>query len=154
MGEVRTIRRATASDLPALAKLFDGYRQFYEQHSDLALCQSFLTKRMVAEESVIFLAGAAAEPVAFCQLYPSFCSVLAQPIYVLYDLFVSPMHRREGLARSLMLAAQAFAVQQGAARMDLTTAHTNSKAQALYEAMGWQHDSVFRTYTWSPAAGS
>jgi ribosomal protein S18 acetylase RimI-like enzyme len=33
--------------------------------------------------------------------------------------------------------------------MDLTTAHTNTKAQALYISLGWQLDTVFRAYTWA-----
>jgi ribosomal protein S18 acetylase RimI-like enzyme len=32
-------------------------------------------------------------------------------------------------------------------RMDLTTAHTNTAAQALYESLGWTQDTVFRAYS-------
>jgi RimJ/RimL family protein N-acetyltransferase len=32
-------------------------------------------------------------------------------------------------------------------RLELTTAHDNLRAQALYTSEGWQHDEVFRTYT-------
>ncbi len=42
------------------------------------------------------------------------------------------------------------AAAQGVARMDLTTAHNNSQAQALYESLGWQMDTVFRAYNWTP----
>lgn len=149
------VRRATLTDVQVLAKLFDDYRQFYEQPSDVERCQTFLSDRIVFNQSIIFLASSSSgEALGFCQLYPSFCSVLAKPIYVLYDLFVSNMHRRKGLSRALMRIAQEFAMREGAARMDLTTAHTNLAAQALYEAMGWQQDKVFRTYTWTPVVGA
>ena len=49
--------------------------------------------------------------------------------------------------RFLLLAAEDHARRQGRVRMDLTTAHTNHAAQALYEAMGWELDTVFRAYT-------
>jgi ribosomal protein S18 acetylase RimI-like enzyme len=84
--------------------------------------------------------------VGFCQMYPSFCSVLAAPIYVLYDLFVSPEARRQSVAKLLLTAAAERARKDGMARMDLTTAHTNTQAQSLYESMGWTEDRVFRTY--------
>ena len=144
-------RLATPDDLAPLATLFDQYRQFYEQPADLARARSFVAERMARSESVILVAtdqqGALA---GFCQLYPSFCSVAAAPILVLYDLFVAPNARRLGLAKALIQAAQGYATAQGVARMDLTTAHTNTKAQALYESLGWQLDTVFRAYTWTP----
>ena len=83
----------------------------------------------------------------FCQLYPSFCSVEAKPIYVLYDLFVAPQARRGGAGTALLRAAEATAQTKGKARMDLTTAKTNLGAQAAYEALGWVRDEVFLSYS-------
>ena len=135
-------------DLPAAAQLFDSYRQFYQQAPDLALAQRFMTERLEREESVVLLAqSAAGELVGFCQLYPSFCSVEAAPIYTLYDLFVSPAARRSGAGRALLLAADARATADGKVRMDLTTARTNLQAQALYESLGWVRDDVFFAYS-------
>ncbi len=142
------IRPATLADAPAIAPLFDAYRQFYEQPADLAAAQRFIQERLQRSESVILLAlNDAGEAMGFCQLYPSFCSVEAAPIYVLYDLFVAPAARGLGAGRFLLLAAEDHARRQGRVRMDLTTAHTNHAAQALYEAMGWELDTVFRAYT-------
>ena len=84
--------------------------------------------------------------VGFCQLYPTFCSVDAAPIYTLYDLFVAPAARKTGAGRSLLMAAEATARTHGKVRMDLTTAHTNTTAQSLYESLGWTLDTVFRAY--------
>ena len=50
------------------------------------------------------------------------------------------------LFRSLLLAAEAHARATGHARMDLTTARNNLRAQALYESLGWVRDEVFLTY--------
>lgn len=148
----KTITRlATPDDLDALADLFDQYRQFYDQAPNLPAARTFIAARMARGESVIWVGLDASSQIAgFCQVYPSFCSVAAAPILVLYDLFVAPRARRSGLARVLMCAAQDYATAQGVARMDLTTAHTNHKAQALYESLGWQLDTVFRAYNWTP----
>jgi ribosomal protein S18 acetylase RimI-like enzyme len=143
-----TVRRAGLADMPAAAWLFDAYRMFYEQASDPDLAERFLRTRFERHESVLLLAEAPTGGlIGLCQLYPSFCSVMAAPILVLYDLFVSPAARRSGTGRALLQAAQAHALQAGAARLDLTTAHDNHRAQALYESAGWVHDTVFRTYT-------
>ena len=146
-----TIRFAQEHDLAELASLFNAYRIFYEQPSDLAVAENFLRERMQHAESVILLAdNPEAHPGhkldGFCQLYPTFCSVEAKPIAVLYDLFVAPSARGRGVARRLMLAAQDYAKSSGKARLDLSTAKNNYTAQALYESLGYERDDVFYTY--------
>lgn len=142
-----TTRDARLSDVAAIAALFDLYRQFYEQPPDLPLAHAFIQERLSKQESLILAAGSeAAGMVGFCQLYPTFCSVEAKPIYVLYDLFVHPSARQRGAGKLLMQAAQAKAVADGKFRMDLTTAKTNKAAQSLYESLGWHRDDVFYTY--------
>ena len=146
-----TTRHATPDDLDALAPLFDAYRRFYEQPGDVALASAFLHARMERGESAILVAEADGQLLGFCQLYPTWCSVAAARIFVLYDLFVDGGMRRAGVGRALMLAAQAFGRAAGAVRLDLTTAHSNTQAQALYESLGWQRDDVYRTYNLSLA---
>jgi ribosomal protein S18 acetylase RimI-like enzyme len=146
-----SVRPATLDDLPAVAALFDAYRQFYEQPADPALALDFIGNRIRNRESAILVAEAEGptsnRPLAgFCQLYPGFCSVIAQPIYTLYDLYVAPASRKSGAGRALMQAAYAHAKQHGFARLDLTTARTNHTAQALYESLGWVRDDVFLAY--------
>jgi GNAT superfamily N-acetyltransferase len=41
-----TVRRAGASDLDLLVPLFDQYRHFYRQPSDVALARRFLLERL------------------------------------------------------------------------------------------------------------
>jgi ribosomal protein S18 acetylase RimI-like enzyme len=142
-----TTREAQQGDLAAVARLFDQYRQFYEQAPDAALALQFITERFTHKESVLLVAQeSSGNLVGFCQLYPSFCSVEAKPIYVLYDLFVAPGARKSGAGRALMLAAEARARADGKVRMDLTTAKDNLRAQALYESLGWVRDEVFFAY--------
>jgi ribosomal protein S18 acetylase RimI-like enzyme len=141
-------RIATIADLEAIAALFDAYRQFYAQTPDLALATDFIRKRIHNDESVIILAlDAHRQAIGFCQLYPSFCSVAAKPIYALYDLYVAPQARRCGAGTLLLQAAERLAADNGMARMDLTTAKTNLPAQAAYEALGWIRDDVFYAYS-------
>ena len=141
-----SIRQATVDDLDTLAPLFDAYRRFYEQPGDVALASAFLHDRLERRESTILVAEADGQMLGFCQLYPTWCSVAAARIFVLYDLFVDDDARRGGVGRALMLAAQRFGREAGAVRLDLSTARTNAKAQALYESLGWQRDDVYFVY--------
>lgn len=50
------IRRAKKKDIDKLSVLFDKYRIFYRQESDIENARSFLRKRMKRKESVIFVA--------------------------------------------------------------------------------------------------
>ena len=82
----------------------------------------------------------------FTQLYPTFCSVAASNVWVLYDLFVAPEARRKGVARALMDAGTELGKKSGAAWLKLETAHTNIPGQTLYESQGWHKDEEFLTY--------
>ena len=141
------IRQADITDAEDVADLFDQYRQFYEKAPDAVLTRQFITERMKNQQSIILVAENDEKIVGFCQMYPTFCSVEAAPIMVLYDLFVSPQARKIGAGRELMLAAKDYAKENGFTRLDLSTAKTNVHAQALYESLGWQKDSQFHYYS-------
>lgn len=142
------IREAGITDIPAVAEMFDLYRQFYEQPPDRQLAHRFIAERLSKNESVILVAESASSGMlGFCQLYPSFCSVEAQAIYSLYDLFVLPVARKAGIGRKLLLAAEHKAAAEGKARMDLTTARANKAAQSLYESLSWVRDEIFFAYS-------
>ncbi len=136
------VNRAALADLPALANLFDGYRRFYNQSSDLEGAQRFLRARMTNNDSVIFVAAVAQELVGFTQLYPTFSSVSMQRDLILNDLFVSKSARRTGAGMALMNAAADYGRSIGAKSLRLETDEDNSQAQALYERLDYQRDST------------
>ena len=141
------VRQMQTSDLEQVAGLFDLYRQFYQQQPDLDLAREFIQARFTNNESCILVAeNINQQLVGFCQLYPSFCSVEAKPIYTLSDLFVLPTARKQGVGKLLLQAAENKAASEGKSRMDLTTATDNKTAQSLYESLGWIRDKVFLTY--------
>lgn len=141
------IRIADVLDIDEISKLFDLYRQFYEQESNPEMAKEFIQNRVCNNESTIIVAcDKNGEMLGFCQLYPTFCSVLAAPIFALYDLFVTPNKRRAGAGKMLLLAAENLAIERGISRLDLTTARSNLPAQALYESLGWEKDTVFLGY--------
>jgi GNAT superfamily N-acetyltransferase len=145
MPEVRSVR-AELDDLDALAPLFDAYRRFYGQPSDLTGARVFLGDRFRRGESVIFLAVVDGAIVGFTQLYPSFSSVSMKRLWVLNDLFVTPDARKSGAGRALLERAERWAAETGAKGLTLSTQLTNLGAQRLYEACGWTKDDEFIHY--------
>ena len=140
---VRT-RLASAADLDALAPLFDGYRQFYQQPPALARARAFLAERFANRDSVIIAVLAASDSiVGFTQLYPSFSSVSTARIWILNDLFVTPEARGTRAGVALLEAAKTHARATGAVRLSLSTAHDNARAQSVYERNGWLREQRF-----------
>ncbi len=144
------IVEAGPAHLEDLATLFDGYRVFYKQPSDVARAREFISERIVRGESVIFLAvgerGSERRALGFAQLFPSFSSVSTKRLWILNDLFVAPDGRRHGVARMLMERSRAHAESTGAKGLILETAADNLPAQALYESLGWKRDTEYYRY--------
>ena len=135
------IREAGTDDVGSLAPLFDGYRRFYRQTSDLEGARRFLAARLAAGESRVFVAETSGgRAVGFVQLFPSFSSVSMKRLWILNDLFVAPDARRAGVARALMKRARQLAVETGAKGLILETEAHNAPAKRLYEALGWGRD--------------
>jgi len=139
--------RADSAQLEAVAQLFDAYRGFYEQPSNLAQSRAFIAERMAAGESAIFLAqDEHGEALGFVQLYPTFSSIDAHRTWLLSDLFTTPAARGRGVGRLLMNTARAFALETGAKGLVLETATDNLTAQGLYESLGYVRDTGYYTY--------
>ena len=132
------IVQAELFHVPALSILFNQYRQFYNCEADLVLSEQFLRDRLERGESTIFLAQDGESTHGFVQLYPSFCSVEACPIYVLYDLYVVESARGHGIGEALLNRARSLAEEKGVKRLDLLTAKDNHSAQALYRKVGYK----------------
>ena len=134
--------RADPADLDALALLFDAYRQFYGQPSDVPRAREWLRERLRFGESTVIVATLASNPVGFAQLYPMYSSVRTARTWILNDLYVDAAARRRGVARMLLETAAAFAREDGAAGISLETAQDNAAARALYRAAGWNEDAT------------
>jgi ribosomal protein S18 acetylase RimI-like enzyme len=147
---------ASIEHLEAAAELFDQYRIFYQQPSDLEAAKAFLKERFQHQDSTVFLAwenGEAIElpstalpSIGFIQLYPSFSSVSMKRIWIVNDLFVAASHRQRGVAKLLMGAAERHGRETGAVRLALSTQISNGSAQKLYESLGYVKDEEFYHY--------
>ena len=137
-----TVRSATLADLDHIAPLFDAYRNFYGQATDLARARGWLQQRLSAQEAFVLLAEADGQPAGFVLLYPGWSSVSTGPTLLLNDLFVAPFARRTGVGSRLLHAAAELGRDRGALRLALETAADNHAAQALYRQAGWTADAT------------
>ncbi len=132
-----SILKATLNDLDSLTELFDLYRLFYQQKSNLNGAKEFIKDRLNNEESVIFIAFDENNPIGFVQLYPSFSSVSMKRTWVLNDLYVIESVRGKGFGEKLIKKAIIFAGETGAKGVLLETNIENVIAQNLYEKIGF-----------------
>lgn len=134
------IRQATTEDLHEAARLFDAYRQFYGQPTDVRAAHDFLADRLRERQSMLLVVEGDDALLGFAQLYPMFSSVRMASIWILNDLYVVPEARRHGVGRLLLHASAAAAQAAGATRIVLETGRANVPARALYRAAGWEED--------------
>lgn len=70
----------------------------------------------------------------------------------IWKLMVAPVARGRGLARALMTAAEALAVERGRTLLTLDTA-VEGGASELYESLGWVRSGVIPDYAFKPQGG-
>lgn len=145
-----SIIEAGMQEIDLVVPLFDRYRMFYRQPSDLEAARRFLRARIQHRDSVIFLAltgkGANEMGAGFALLYPSFNSVTATPIWILNDLYVLEGLRRHGVAQRLIDRGRELAEDTGATIISLSTGRENHPSRKLYERLGFTLDESFCTY--------
>ena len=142
------IIRAEQAHINELSNLFNSYRVFYEQPSDIKKAREFIENRINNGESTIFVCYEKGQKLdGFVQLYSSFCSVSAGPILILYDLFVKAEKRGHGYGRALMDKATEYAKSNDYQRLELSTAIDNVIGQKLYESLGYIKDNEFYHYS-------
>lgn len=140
------IYQAQPKDVDKILPLFLAYREFYDVGALREQARDFILQRLQLNESTIFFAQIADKVVGFTQLYPLFCSLEMKRIWLLYDLFVYPSSRKQGVAEALIARAGQLAKESDSAFIMLSTATDNTRAQALYEKNGFVRDTDFYVY--------
>jgi GNAT superfamily N-acetyltransferase len=102
---------------------------------------AFLHREVAAHDGAIFMAELDGVVTGFI------CVVAAMPPAApddpathawVHDVFVRPEHRRQGVARALLTAAEQFARSRGVSELRLAVINRNVSARALYERTGFR----------------
>lgn len=129
-----TIIKANIDHLEQLASLFNSYRVFYNQSSDIKGAKQFLLERFKNQDSIIYIAFINDEAIGFTQLYPLFSSVAMKSMYLLNDLYVNSEHRGKGIGEALIKYAKVLCISEKNKGLALQTGFDNP-AQYLYEKL-------------------
>jgi GNAT superfamily N-acetyltransferase len=141
-----SIGEAQAQHADVLVEMFNDFRIFYGCEGDIVAARRFVTECGRFRGTRFFTAVIDRNIAGFMHLIPYVDTLLMQTAWILEDLFVKPAARNAGVGGALLKHAERFARNEGAARLTLTTAHTNATAQKLYEANGYVFDRTFRIY--------
>ena len=140
------IFQATIEDLEGVSNQFNLYRMFYQQASDIEGAKIYIKNRLENKESIIFVVKDKNRYVGFTQLYPTFSSISMKRAWILNDLYVDAVARKQGVGEMLLQKAKDYAVETEAKSISLSTAPDNYAAQRLYEKNGYVKDSQFYQY--------
>ena len=140
------IYKATPADANIIGPVFDLYRIFYKQKSNIKEACRYIKARLEANESIIFFIKDKEKCIGFTQLYPTFDSVNLRKKIVLYDLYICEDYRRKGNGKILMDAAKDYAQLNKFGSIELSTNKGNIQGQSLYEALGYIRDQEFYSY--------
>ncbi|MCM0638857.1 GNAT family N-acetyltransferase [Cellulomonas wangsupingiae] len=130
-----TVRRVTADDAVPWARLFAGYRSFYELPDDDRAVATTWGWLVGEQHGMTGLVAVAADGTL---LGLANVRTFARPstattgLY-LDDLFVDPDARRSRAGSALLRAAADVAAQRGAVVVRWITAQDNARARALYD---------------------
>jgi ribosomal protein S18 acetylase RimI-like enzyme len=133
------IKKINSSENEIVSELFNKYRIFYKQPSDIELAKTYIKERLEQNEAQIYVAFAKEnpKPIGFTLLYPKFSSVSAKKNWHIGDLYVEIDQRKKGIGEKLLNTALNFAKNEGATFISLNTATDNYSAQKLYENFGF-----------------
>lgn len=142
------IRKIDAAEYKVVAEIFNKYRIFYNQPSNIILVENYIKQRLENNEAHIFIACSkeASKPIGFTLLYPRFSSLAAKVNWLIGDMFVEEEHRRQGIGEQLLQTAINFAIEQKAVFVSLNTESDNNAARNLYEGFGFVKTGIIPGY--------
>ena len=150
------IATVTEADLDELLPLMRAYCDFYEvAPSDEGL--TALSRNLVEhpDEGLQLIArDDEGVVVGFATIYWTWQTLSASRLGVMNDLFVSEAARGGGYADALIAECAARCRERGATELAWQTAHTNGRAQAVYDRVGATRDDRWLDYSLSVEPGA
>ena len=126
------LRDATNEDANAIANLLTelGYP------TDAAAIPGRIATVLAQGGAVLLAVPPDGPPLGLMSLDRHFALHATDPIAYITALVASPTARRHGVGRALVAAAKQWAIEQGCARISVTSAEHRADAHAFYPACG------------------
>lgn len=130
------IRRAGQEDIPALLDLlrllFSIEKDFV---FDAAKQERGLRLLLSNPQTAVIVAVQSGQVIGMCTGQLLISTAQGGPSALVEDVAVLPDHQGKGIGRRLVAAAEAWAVSQGASRIQLLADRNNAPALAFYQKM-------------------
>jgi ribosomal protein S18 acetylase RimI-like enzyme len=155
------VRSATETDLPSMARMaaelvrmhhaMDPERFFLAKGIERGY-RDWFAQELQKSEAILLVAAAHQELIGYCygRVESRDWNLLLDRHAALHDIYVNPDARRCGAATQLVEGFAARVAALGAPRIVLSTAHSNEKAQALFEKLGFRRTMIEMTRELEP----
>lgn len=144
-----TIRAATPSDAPRLARLIDGLAEFerlsHESRPDAEALARHLAPDANPRCNALLAETPDGREIGFALFFANYSTFLTSWGVYLEDLFVQPEFRGLGVGKALFSAVARTAVDRGAERLDWSVLAWNAGAIGFYEGLGARAMDDWRT---------
>ena len=145
-----TIRRGDSKD-------YDLFDQMYACLNDLHVAEhpgifqsvpghihapEFFAELLADPNSALFFAEWDGQPAGFLLMKlrasPDYAMMTPRLFAVVDSVYVHPQFRQHGLGEMLMMTGEEWAMEQGAASLELNVYDFNTAARGMYEKLGYQ----------------
>lgn len=139
MTEQKTIRFATAQDIPAILGFIKALALYENMQDEVvateALLQEWLFEKKKAE---VLIAQEEGEPVGFALFFHNFSTFLGRAGIYLEDLFVLPEKRGRGYGKALLKELARIALARGCGRLEWACLDWNKPSIDFYLSLSAQ----------------
>jgi GNAT superfamily N-acetyltransferase len=132
------IRKAAPEDLPALWRLLHHKAEFDKKLDTLIATPEALESHFFGQPNYIeaIVAESEGEVVGFASFFYNYSTFLTKPGLYIDDLFILPLHRRQGLGKAMLGGLAQLAIERDCGRLEWLVAVWNENAKAFYQRLG------------------
>lgn len=132
------IRQATPEDMPTLWRLLHNKAEFDKKLDTLSATPEALKTHFFGQPNYIeaIVAESEGEIVGFASFFYNYSTFLTKPGLYIDDLFILPLHRRQGLGKAMLAYLAQLAIERDCGRLEWLVAVWNDNGIAFYQRLG------------------
>lgn len=134
-------------DVNKILPIFDEYRVYFGQQSNVDAAYDFLYNNLSNNDAVIFIAEDDEGVIGFLQLYTMLSSMKMSEMLIINDLYLTDVARGKHIGEQLMHQAFKFGKESGYETIYLETEKSNIGGNRLYTKLGMQVDDEHNYYS-------